>query len=480
MSEASASRSKSAVRFGAARSLGAIALGTAVGLLVVEGILQVGAYSVWKSAKRRAQSSAAAPIPATLAENARVVLCIGDSFTYGSGASSPEGAYPLQLQRALGESAGEKRSWHVVNAGWPGRNSAETAARLPDLLARTKPDFVVTLVGMNNRWNEADAAAVSNESESWAWRWRTKRLFAIAARAAGDRSASSEFGEIRAALQDPARAAAARDDLLRRRSAIADSADGESVAQLVETLYWAGYRDEAIDAGLRALARLGESAAVHRELVAPLARVGRLSEALQHAHEALRLAPEDADAHRALALALRLSGNPRESVRELARAFAADHDEEMLERQLRRRAYAAGFRGDRLTEAIADVPLERETRARFLDIAEVARTKTESSEDSLPGDLARIARLARESGSRPLFLTYPHSGRPSSIDEAILDAAIELRVPCVDLVPVFDDSARTIPAVELFVADGHCTDRGYAIVAEEVALALRALEDVRR
>ena len=56
----------------------------------------------------------------------------------------------------------------------------------------------------------------------------------------------------------------------------------------------------------------------------------------------------------------------------------------------------------------------------------------------------------------------------------------ELGVPCVDLVPVLDDSARAVPQRELFVADGHCTDRGYAIVSGEVARALRALEDVRR
>ena len=79
-----------------------------------------------------------------------VVLALGDSITYGTGAA-PEAAYPAQLAQLTG--------WHVVNAGVPGDTSAQALARLPGLLAEHQPALVIASIGGNDflrRLPEAD------------------------------------------------------------------------------------------------------------------------------------------------------------------------------------------------------------------------------------------------------------------------------------------------------------------------------------
>lgn len=68
------------------------------------------------------------------------VVAVGDSLTYGYGAST-ESAYPQVLAALTG--------WQVINAGTNGDTSAEVLARTDDIMAQ-HPDLVLLGVGGND------------------------------------------------------------------------------------------------------------------------------------------------------------------------------------------------------------------------------------------------------------------------------------------------------------------------------------------
>ena len=69
------------------------------------------------------------------------VVALGDSLTYGTGAT-PETSYPSVLAELSG--------WNVVNAGAPGETAAEGCARLPALIDEHRPRLVLVLLGGND------------------------------------------------------------------------------------------------------------------------------------------------------------------------------------------------------------------------------------------------------------------------------------------------------------------------------------------
>ncbi|MFY9343238.1 MAG: GDSL-type esterase/lipase family protein [Planctomycetota bacterium] len=94
-------------------------------------MLQAGSVLVWLLH----------PAPAPASPSDRTVLCVGDSWTHGIGASDPlTGSYPAQLQGLLRERSSEP--WSVVNCGQAGQNSREVLARLPAQLSEFKPRIV--------------------------------------------------------------------------------------------------------------------------------------------------------------------------------------------------------------------------------------------------------------------------------------------------------------------------------------------------
>ncbi len=150
------------------------AIGLAVTLLLLEAALQVGALSRWRARWEPTGSGGRG--------GERVVLCVGDSFTYGYGASSSAGSYPAQLEEALNEPG--RGPWKVFNGGWPGQNSWDVLRKLPDLLERYRPQFVYILVGNNDLWSRPslhtlEEASPDGARDAFEWKWRTGRLLAL-------------------------------------------------------------------------------------------------------------------------------------------------------------------------------------------------------------------------------------------------------------------------------------------------------------
>lgn len=89
------------------------------------------------------------PSTAALKSDARV-LAIGDSLTFGYGAS-PDASWPVKL--------GEVTGWQVENAGVNGDTSAGALQRLPSLLAAGSYDAILIGIGGNDMLRGVSASA---------------------------------------------------------------------------------------------------------------------------------------------------------------------------------------------------------------------------------------------------------------------------------------------------------------------------------
>ncbi len=77
------------------------------------------------------------------------IVCIGDSSTYGLGASKPSYAYPAQLQKLLETN----NKVQVINLGLPGINSSQGLELFSKNISRIFPQVIIVCIGINDPWN---------------------------------------------------------------------------------------------------------------------------------------------------------------------------------------------------------------------------------------------------------------------------------------------------------------------------------------
>jgi len=124
------------------KRLALVPIGALLGLLVLEGGLQIGAFFM-RGAKR-------GELPVAWVTGNLRVLCLGDSNTYGLWLERRE-AYPQQLQTLWNEQI-DSPKLEVLNLGFPGTNSSRLVRDLPRLLETFAPDILIIMVGVNDFW----------------------------------------------------------------------------------------------------------------------------------------------------------------------------------------------------------------------------------------------------------------------------------------------------------------------------------------
>ncbi|MBI3447523.1 MAG: SGNH/GDSL hydrolase family protein [Acidobacteria bacterium] len=74
----------------------------------------------------------------------QLVVCVGESSTYGISAGSNDATYPAALERELRSAAGDD-GWIVLNAGMPGYTSHEVLTLIDLQLLKLHPDIIVEM-----------------------------------------------------------------------------------------------------------------------------------------------------------------------------------------------------------------------------------------------------------------------------------------------------------------------------------------------
>ena len=122
-----------------------IFFGILISFLIIEFSLRIGGYCFQLQAKKGEITKKFNRVNA----DSSVILCMGDSNTFGAGAKNGY-SYPEQLQKLFD---GEKSKYTVYNLGVPGMNSSTLLLELPGWIELYRPRIVVLLIGSNDIWN---------------------------------------------------------------------------------------------------------------------------------------------------------------------------------------------------------------------------------------------------------------------------------------------------------------------------------------
>lgn len=133
---------------------------------------------------------------------------------------------------------------------------------------------------------------------------------------------------------------------------------------------------------------------------------------------------------------------------------------------------------DRVRDCLAAAPLDgprRELAARLFtgQVVDASGKVTGSYADRkellgvLEDHLQRIVERCRSAGARPILLTYPLEQSDLAAVHAHVAGAHS--VPLVHMLPAFRAELARAPGRDLYIADRHCNDAGYALMAQVLA-----------
>ncbi len=451
----------------APRRRGAWVFDLLLGTVLLVGVAEIGLRLFEGALAPRGAGDGAGP----------VVLCEGDSFTYGLGGRS----FPEQMP-AVWEQAVGGPGLVAVNEGIPGLTSAMVADRLEAHILTHDPDAVVVVIGENNSWN-----SLPDEKPSAGWfdtldRWLLRSRAYKFARVAWIGWSSATFHEAAGVgspevVESPENIGLMLDGEQSpnvRSPPIPDMAQMPRFMALVGQLEQGAYAEVlvALDAWET---EIGKTPGLETMRLSALIRLGRYEDGVAVADAALALAhdpyAEELAFQRGHALR-RLGRVPeaREGWRSGLREFPASralywslarsfHDEGRAGDVL---AYVADVGGigtnplhQRLASALAGTPGGTDLSARV----------REAFED----DIGRMIDIAERHGVGIVFSSYPDALYPE-----VASVAAARGVPFLDLRPRFQE--RFERREDYISPDRcHCNEAGYRLMAEAFVEALRPM-----
>ncbi|MBF0331178.1 MAG: hypothetical protein HQL17_04515 [Candidatus Omnitrophica bacterium] len=406
-----------------------------IGMFAVLAALEAG-LRVWSFIQYKNNAASAQVLVNKKEGGPYVILCLGNSYTAGAGASDGM-SYPAQLQRMFRERM-KDRDVVVINGGIFIQNTAELLSRLPSDIEQFKPDLILLQTGQPNLLNYRKYTDYLRRMNRDSTLWGRVNCSLM------DLFAESRVCRLVLLVLDKG-----RDKEVRARQ--------ERLGHLHEERYVAAekFMDSvsAMDfGGPRVIDLQKEDAALKVFLEAvknnagcPLnyVLVGRVYELKKQYREALnwfvravRVAPDLSEA-----------AGGYEAMRCL-RTVQKGQDEAVLNQEIdtflrdldKKNGWCAGSRV-------------------YLTLEDIRRW--------IESDLKQIIKIARGRGISIILQNYPVKITP--VNKVIRKVAAELGVPYISHFLVFRERMSAGETwQDLFVPDGHCNDHGYAVMAEEV------------
>jgi len=364
--------------------------------------------------------------------NSIKILCLGDSFTFGSGAE-PGYSYPEQLESLLNKNNPKSKFivYNYVGTGSsPGLNSSQLLKILDRNIAKYQPQIIIVLIGMHNKWNLNGSNYFLFTAKGWKSRFyqldglltnlRTYKLLKITIGNLKDNFAG------RSQFQEESRESAENPEVEAHLNlAEKNLSHKEEVALAIE-----GYE------------RVIELDSNNDEAYAKLGRIyenqKKYEMAIEELQKALEINPNNLFARNCLWNVYFKQGKNRLAIEEIKEILKIDPQNDGL-RQITKFGLP---------------PLEE-----FED--------EELHDKLLRYDLEGIVELAKAKGIIPILLSYPFIN-PG--DKIRMEVANRYKIPFVDIASVFKKMrlSENYKEDDYFSKCGHCNANGYKIMAEEI------------
>ena len=483
----------------------AVVGGTVAAVATIELALQGISLAVWLSLPRT--SPVTDKVDASSDQHRDVILCVGDSNTFGVGATHRTNSYPSLLAEHL--EADWPGRFRVVNAGIPGRNSRELLLKLPKQLEQHAPTVVCVLVGVNDLWTYPKRVAPEElDAGHFPIRWRTRRLVLLAIHALTPRPALASHT---APLHPVDRDTGLIGVWHNRAAGLELAFTGDGILRIGQTdsgwtqisereLRLTGPDGPPVRAQYLLLdgqlifsgGGLPNLAFQHGPLTNGDAPSPDL-EAIEHELSVLMEEWYNAENRdRVLALverAVALESDPtkrgaylrsvgmlpmpgRDKLIWLMRASLNDGLYQPVEVWIHAHT---STREEFLQTARAALDIEQRSDLSGFELAwrRAANRDGSKAPDILKDHLRRIVDRCHRAGARVLIMDYM---RPiEAVSRGLDQFAGDPRVERVRLDHIFDKALETADRQDLFIPDGHCNDRGYVIMARAIFEKLAAM-----
>lgn len=390
-------------------------------LLILELCLRVGGWVyLWQ---RHPEAYKEAKVSGS-GQNKFTILCLGDSFTFGSGTSS-ENSYPRQLGRLLRENI--NKDINVINAGRLGNTSSLLLNNFKKDIARYNPGIVIVMVGCNNFWNLQDSS-----------------YFILYKDKAG------YFEKMDNALSH-----------LR-------------VYKLIKIGYL-NYKNSKKNNLNIIHAKISEESLKLSSLGTELFLKGRHDLAKETLQRAAALDKNNYEPHLWLAHIYNARSEFKEGQEELCKAIETidEWDNNLVYNvicriPIQKDSRAAKIELNKIKQYIkTKYSGDNEKRKSLVKIIDARLDFLEDErilQRVLEYDLEEIIRLAKSRGVTLILQTYPHDGLPLS--DVFQKISTKFNIPLVDNFKAFKEIEKYGNIGDFFVPDKHCNDKGYRIIAE--------------
>lgn len=372
------------------------------------------------------------------ANDSFTILCLGDSFTFGMGAS-PEKSYPRQLELLLRKDI--SKNIVVIDEGRAGNTSSLLLKDLKQDIDSYNPDIIVIMTGANNNWNLKDSSYFILRRENLSFLEKANKFIS-----------------------------------------------GFQVYKLVK-IGWFNFKQkitkvdgEVDDNGLTR--DLDAKSITLSALGAELATQGKYEKAIDKFEEALVVDANNWQAHLWLAYIWEIRGKQqmvRDSVWRAVKTI--DHWNERITNTIVNQIHQD------FEDSPAHMELELSKLKRYLQnkygknhgrrLTEIIDTKmlvlrSSKGQNIFAGviqyDLKQIVELTKEKGIGLILQTYPFRLKDANSEARKMSEMYGF--PLVDNEKLFEEKLKDYDSKDFFVADGHCNAQGYRMIAENVYAVL--------